>query len=119
MGGVEPVRLYHNPRCSKSRGALEILRQRGADPEVIEYLKQPPDRSALEGILDRLEVPPRELVRRDARFAELGLDPKACETREQVIALLLEHPELMQRPVAVRGERAVLARPPEKVAELL
>ena len=62
--------------------------------------------------------PPGELVRRDARFRELGLDPAACDTREGAIAALLEHPELLQRPIVVRGERAVVARPPERVDEL-
>jgi arsenate reductase len=113
------VRIYHNPRCSKSRGALEILRERGIEAEVTEYLSDPPDRAALEAILDRLPDAPAELVRKDKRFAELGLDPDAYTSREAVIGLLLEHPELMQRPVVLRGDRAVIARPSDKVGELL
>ncbi len=112
------VTVYHNPVCGKSRGALEILRERGVDPEVIEYLQQPLDRAALERILDLLPDEPAALVRKDKRFAALGLDAAAYTTRDQVVALLLEHPELMERPVVISGGRAVIARPSEKVLEL-
>ena len=115
----ERVTIYHNPACGKSRGALEILRDRGVMCDVIEYLKTPPDRATLERFLDLLPVPPADLVRKDKRFKELGLDPADYVTREQVVALLLAHPELMERPVVIRGERAVIARPSEKVLELL
>jgi arsenate reductase len=113
------IRIYHNPGCSKSRGALEILQEQGVAHEVVEYLVTPPDRATLERILDLLPDPPADLVRRDKRFRELELDPRAYETRDAVVDLLLEHPELMQRPVVIRGGRAVLARPSEKVNELL
>jgi arsenate reductase len=113
------VTIYHNPVCSKSRGALDILRERAVEAEVIEYLKTPPDRATLARILELLAGPPGDLVRKDKRFRELGLDEKAYVTREQVIALLLAHPELMERPVVIRGGRAVIARPSERVAELL
>ena len=111
--------MYHNPSCSKSRGALEILADEGVDHDVVEYLRAPLDRAALERIVDALEVPPAELVRQDRRFEELGLSASDYTTRDAVIELLLEHPELMQRPVIFRGERAVIARPSEKVLELL
>jgi arsenate reductase (glutaredoxin) len=116
---MEKVLVYHNPVCSKSRGALDILRDRGVDHDVVEYLKAPPDRGTLERILDHITDPPAELVRKDGRFKELGLDAADYQTRDQVIDLLLEHPELMQRPVVFLGERAVIARPSEKVLELL
>ena len=111
--------MYHNPSCSKSRGALEILADEGVDHDVVEYLRAPPDRAALEHIVDTVDVPPGELVRQDRRFEELGLSASDYTTRGAVIELLLEHPELMQRPVIFRGERAVIARPSEKVLELL
>lgn len=111
--------MYHNPSCSKSRGALEILADQGVDHDVVEYLEAPPDRASLECIVDGVGVPPAELVRRDKRFEELGLSAPDYATRDAVIELLLEHPELMQRPVIFRGERAVIARPSEKVLELL
>ena len=111
--------MYHNPSCSKSRGALDILGEQGVDHDVVEYLRAPPDRATLERIVDRVGVPPGELVRHDGRFVELGLSASDYTTRDAVIELLLEHPELMQRPVIFRGERAVIARPSEKVLELL
>jgi arsenate reductase len=113
------VLVYHNPSCSKSRGALEILGERGVDTDVVEYLKAPPDRASLERIVDAIDDPPAELVRKDPKFEALGLDPADYTTRGAVVELLLEHPELMQRPVVFRGERAVIARPSEKVLELL
>lgn len=116
---VDHLLVYHNPSCSKSRGALEILVDRGVDHDVVEYLKAPPDRAAMEQIVDAVAEPPAELIRKDARFEELGLSASDYTTREAVVELLLEHPELMQRPVIFRGERAVIARPSEKVLELL
>jgi arsenate reductase len=116
---MERVTIYHNPVCSKSRGALEILRQRGVEHDVIEYLQGPPDRATLERFLRLLAGPPGDLVRKDKRFKELGLDPADYLTRERVVDLLLAHPELMERPVVVRGGRAVIARPSERVLDLL
>jgi arsenate reductase (glutaredoxin) len=116
---MEPTVVYHNPVCSKSRGTLDILRERGVDAEVIEYLKTPPDRATLERILGLLGGAPADLVRKDKRFAELGLNASDYVTREQVVALLLAHPELMERPVVIRDGRAVIARPSERVLELL
>jgi arsenate reductase (glutaredoxin) len=113
------LRLYHNPRCSKSRGALEILSERGVDIDLIEYLDAPPTRGDLEGLLDALPDPPAELVRKDKNFKELGLDASAYETRDAVIELLLEHPILLQRPIAMLGDKAVIGRPSEKVLQLL
>ncbi len=116
---MERVTIYHNPGCGKSRGALEILRERGVAHDVIEYLKTPPDRATLDGVLDLLAGSPAQLVRKDTRFRELGLNEADYQTKEQVIALLLEHPELMERPVVIRGKRAVIARPSERVLEIL
>jgi arsenate reductase len=116
---MEKLTVYHNPVCGKSRGALDILRERGVAHEVIEYLKTPLDRAAFERVLGMLSDPPSALVRKDKRFAELGLSAADYTTREAVIDLLLDHPELMERPVVIRGGRAVIARPSEKVLELL
>jgi arsenate reductase len=112
------VTLYHNPACGKSRGAVDILRERGIACDVIEYLHHPLDRATFERFLDLLGGPPAELVRKDKRFKELGLDPAAYVTRTQVVEVLLAHPELMERPVVIRGRRAVIARPSERVLEL-
>jgi arsenate reductase len=116
---MSEVTIYHNPVCGKSRGALDILKERGVDPDVVEYLQTPPDHATLARILDRLAGPPGELVRKDKRFRELGLDAASYVSREQVIALLVAHPELMERPVVIRDGRAVIARPSERVLELL
>ena len=98
---------------------MDILRERGVEFDVIEYLQEGLGREDLERFLDLLSDPPSGLVRKDKHFQELGLDPDAYETRGAVIALLLEHPKLMQRPIVIRGERAVIARPSQKVEELL
>lgn len=111
--------VYHNPRCSKSRGALELLEARGIDTDVVEYLQAPPDRAALERIVDAITEPPSALIRHDDRFQELGLDSDGFQDRDAVVALLLAHPELLQRPVILRGGRGVIARPAERVLELL
>lgn len=113
------VTVYHNPRCSKSRRAVEILGERGVAFDTVDYLRTPPDRRTLEGLVALLPTPPDALVRRDARFTELGLDDASCRTAVQVVDLLLAHPELMERPVIVANARAVIARPPEKVLEIL
>ena len=113
------AQVFHNPVCSKSRGALEILTERGVSADVVEYLKTPPDRATLERIVDAIPDEPAALVRHDKRFGELGLDPDGYTSRGAVVGLLLEHPELMERPVVFVGERAVIARPSEKVLELL
>ena len=116
---MERVTVYHNPSCGKSRGALDILRERGVACDVVEYLQAPPDRATYERFLTLLAGSPADLVRKDKRFKELGLDEANYQTADQVIALLLKHPELMERPVVIRGKRAVIARPSEKVAEIL
>jgi arsenate reductase (glutaredoxin) len=119
MAEAASLLVYHNPVCSKSRGALEILGERGADVEVVEYLKERPSRADLERILDAIPDEPDALVRKDKRFKELGLDAADYRSKEQVVALLLEHPELMERPVVFRGDRALICRPSERVLELL
>ena len=98
---------------------VEILRDRGVEFDVVEYLKSPLSRAELERMLDLVPEPPADLVRKDKRFGELGLSAGDYTDRESVVALLLEHPELMQRPVVFRGDRALLCRPSEKVLELL
>jgi arsenate reductase len=116
---MDKLTIYHNPACGNSRGALEILRDRKVAFDIVEYLKNPPTRAALEKILAMLEGPPADLVRKDKRFTELGLNAADYVMPAKIVALLLEHPELMQRPVVLRGKRAIIARPPEKLTPLL
>jgi arsenate reductase len=96
-----------------------LLRAQGVEFDTVEYLKTPLDRTTLEGIVAMLEEPPAELLRKDRRFAELGLKAANYVSAEAVVALLLRHPELMQRPVIVKGGKAVIARPPERLLPLL
>jgi arsenate reductase (glutaredoxin) len=116
---AESVVIFHNTSCSKSRGALEILRDRGVEHEVVLYKQDPPDRETLERIVDLVADPPSDLVRRDPLFKELGLTSDDVQTKDQVVDVLVAHPELMQRPIVVRGDRAVIGRPPENVEALL
>lgn len=115
---MSEIRLLHNPMCSKSRSALDLLQSKGVEPEVIRYLDEPPDRATLELIVSRL-ADPSALVRKDAHFKELGLDAADYTDAESVVELLVEHPRLMERPVAIRGDRVALGRPPEQVLDLL
>ena len=117
---MEPVQIFHNPSCSKSRGALEILTGRGVDAQVVRYLDAPPDRATLGRILDAIDDDPIALVRTgDDKFKAAGLTKSDVQTRAQVIEVLLKHPEVMERPVVFVGDRAVIARPSEKVLDLL
>lgn len=111
--------LLHNPRCSKSRGTLELLRERGIAPELVLYLETPPDAAQLRELLGMLGLPPRALLRTgEPEYARLGLaDPSVSD--DQVIAAMAAHPRLIERPVFVHGDRAVIGRPPERVLELL
>jgi arsenate reductase len=111
--------IYHNQACGNSRGAMALLRERGLEFDVIEYLKNPPTRETLEKILTMLEGPPADLVRKDKRFGELGLNADDYTEPKKIVTLLLKHPELMQRPIVIRGTRALIARPPEKLEALL
>ncbi len=112
--------LFHNPQCSKSRGAKQLLDEAGIEYEIVEYLKTPPTAAELHHILELIDDPPAALVRRgDPKFKALGLDKADFVTEADVVALLVEHPELMERPVVVVGDRAVIGRPPERVNELL
>lgn len=111
--------IYHNPKCSKSRQTLKLLRQNGIEPDVVEYLQEPPTRTELRQIVRALGVPARELIRRkDKHFAELG-DPDTRYSDSAAVNLLAEYPQLIERPIVVRERRAVIGRPPENVLTLL
>lgn len=113
------ITLYHNPRCSKSRQTLELLRERGVEPELVLYLEHPPTAGQLTQLLGWLGLPARDLLRRgEAIYKELGLaDPSLSE--QALIEAMTHHPQLIERPIAVRGERAIVGRPPENVLALL
>ena len=118
---AEPKKLliYHNPRCSKSRETLELLHSRGLQPQVIEYLKEPPDERTLDQLLQQLGLEPKELMRqKEDLYTELGLDRKE-HTRQELIRIMVAHPLLIERPIVVCGDRARLGRPPQQVLEIL
>ena len=104
------VTILHNPRCSTSRHALAEAERAGSEVEIHDYLKRPLDEAELRDLLAKLEDAPTDLVRRDAAFKELGLTDSDVRSVDQVVAVLTEHPRLMQRPVLVRGDRAIIGR---------
>ena len=115
----DPVVIYHNPRCSKSRQTLQLLEARGIEPEVVKYLENPPSAEELARILDLLGMEPRELMRRkEKEYRELGLDNPAL-TREQLIEAMVQHPRLIERPIVLANGKAALGRPPERVLDIL
>lgn len=111
------VTIYHNPRCGKSRQTLDILRQRGIEPTVIEYLKTPPTAAELKSILGKLGIGPRDLVRRK-EAAEAGIDPQALDG-DALIAAMVANPITIERPIVITPKGAALGRPPENVEKIL
>ncbi|PWC85736.1 arsenate reductase [Azospirillum sp. TSH100] len=113
---MSDVTIYHNPRCSKSRETLELLRSRGVEPTVIEYLKTPPSTAELSVLLAKLGKGPRDITRAK-EAAEAGL-PKDLDG-EALVAALSANPAAIERPIVVKGDRARVGRPPESVLDLL
>ena len=110
--------IYHNPRCSKSRTTLALLEQRGIQPEVILYLETSPDEAEIRSLLGKLGLSAEQLVRRgEEAYKSAGLDKHSSE--DELIAAMAAHPKLIERPVVVRGDKAVLGRPPENVLGLI
>lgn len=115
---MSSITIYHNPRCSKSRAACQLIAARGVEASVIDYLTNPPSRDELRSLLGKLGMSASELVRRgEAAFSEHYAGRELSD--EQWLDALLAHPILIERPIVVCGDRAVIGRPPEKVLELL
>ena len=113
------VKIYHNPRCGKSRQTLQLLKERGVEPEVIEYLKTPPNAEELDDILQKLGMQPRELMRKkEAEYKANGLDDAALD-RAALIAGMVDHPILIERPIVIANGKAAIGRPPETVLAIL
>ena len=112
------ITIYHNPRCSKSREALALLKDRDVDPQVIEYLKDNPTRADVEGVMRMLGVEePRAMMRTgEPAFAELAL---ADADDEELLEAMVAHPILIERPIIIKGDKAVIGRPPERLLDLL
>lgn len=115
---MSDLTIYHNPKCSKSRQALGLLKDKGVEPEVVLYLDTPLSAEQISALLDKLGIEPHELLRKkEAEYEEAGLDRGS--SREAIVAAIARFPRLLERPVIVRGERAVIGRPTERVLELL
>ncbi len=113
------VRVFHNPKCSKCRLTMDILNDKGIETSVVEYLNTPPSSDELNHILQLLGIEPRELMRKhEAPYKENHLDNPEL-SREQLIAAMIEHPILIERPIIINGNKATIGRPPKKVLDIL
>lgn len=113
------VKIYHNPRCSKSRQTLQLLKDQGIEPEIIEYLKTPPSTTELDDILQKLDIEPRDLIRKnEAEYKETGMNNPDLD-REALIKGMVSTPKLIERPIVLANGKAALGRPPEDVLAIL
>jgi len=111
--------IFHNPRCSKSRQTLEIIKKNGTDVEVVEYLKTPPTVQQVQKILLSLNLKPQDIMRKkEAEYKQAGLDDLSLSEEKQV-ELMIANPKVIERPIVLKGDQAVIGRPPENVLELL
>lgn len=116
---MSSITIWHNPRCSKSRQTLQLIRDRGVEPTIVEYLKDSPSHAALSDALGKLGLEPRALMRtKEAPYEALSLADEGL-SRAELIDAMVENPVLIERPVVIAAKRAVLGRPPENVLELL
>jgi len=112
-----PVTIYHNPRCNTSRKTLALLRDKGIEPEIVEYLKTPYTAARLKQLLGQLKMPAKALVRRK-EAADAGIDPTKL-SEDQLIAAMVKNPIIVERPIVVSGGKAALGRPPEAALSVL
>ena len=112
------IKIYHNPRCSKSRCALDVLKSSEKDFEVIDYMKNTPTEIELKEIISKLNIKPIELVRTKESIWKENFHSKSL-TDEEIIEAMLEYPQLIERPIVISGEKAVIGRPTEKIEEIL
>lgn len=115
---MSEVTIYHNPRCSKSRQTLELLKEKSIEPDVVEYLKTPPNAAELKDILSKLGLSADELMRKkEAIYKELGLAGVSDEN--ELITAMVNNPKLIERPIVIKGDKAAIGRPPESVLDIL
>ena len=115
----DQVTLFHNPKCSKSRATLELLQNKGVEPLIVEYPKTPPNVETLEDILDRLDINPRDLMRKkEEPYGANNLDDETLESAE-LIQAIIDNPILMERPIVLAKGKAAIGRPPESVLDIL
>ncbi len=117
---MSKIKIYHNPRCSKSRQTKAILDEENLDYETIEYLNSPPSEKELKAILKMLGKSPLEVIRTgETLFKELGLSKKDERSDDEWITIMVENPKLIERPIVINGKQAALGRPPEDVRNIL
>ncbi len=115
---MSKITIWHNPRCSKSRNAAALLEEKGIEAEVVKYLDTPPTKEEIKSVLEMLGISARELMRtKESVYKELGL--KEVEEEEKLIEAMAEHPKLIERPIVIKGSKAAIGRPIEKIIELL
>ena len=115
----EKIKIYHNPRCSKSRAAMDLLTEKGIEADIIKYLETPPDHETLEKILELLNMQPRELMRKgEEEYSDNNLSDESL-TRVQLINALIEFPKLLERPIVVANGKAAIGRPIENIIDIL
>ncbi len=115
---MSELTIYHNPRCSKSRQTLALIEERGAQPNVVEYLKTPPNAAELTRILELLQLQPKQLMRtKEDLYKELGLAD--VDDNDTLITAMVNNPKLIERPIVINGDKAVIGRPPENVLDIL
>ena len=112
------MKIYHNPRCSKSRNTLNIITEKGADVTIVEYLKTPPTKEELKDLLKKLNIPAQKLIRKGEQDFKDNFKGKEL-TEEEWIDAMVKFPKLIERPIVVNGDKAVIGRPPEKVLDIL
>lgn len=116
---MEAITIYHNPNCSKSRASLALLEENEIKPEIIYYLETPPSVDELKQLLQKLNIGLRDILRKsEAEYDELGLDDDSLSD-EIILDIVSRHPKLLQRPIVVKGDNAIIGRPPENVLSLI
>lgn len=115
---MSDITIFHNPRCSKSRAALALIQERGIEPRIVEYLKHPPAATELKAIIAKLGIEAEDLVRKGEEVFK-SIYAGRTLSGDEWIAALVRDPILLERPIVVRGARAVIGRPPENVTKLL
>lgn len=115
---MSQVTIYHNPRCSKSRQTLELLQKNNIEPEIVEYLKTPPNAAELQDILAKLNLSAEQLMRKkETVYKELGL--ASINDEDELITAMINNPKLIERPIVISGDKAAIGRPPEAVLDIL
>ena len=116
---MEKAKIFHNPRCSKSRESLGLLRDNGFDPQIVDYLNHPPDKDTLRSILAGLGVRPRDIIRKSEKiYADLGL-AEQIDNDELILDAMIAHPKLIERPIVMVGNKITIGRPPSNILEII